>query len=553
MLNRTFIKKMRGNIIPLHMICTLLSITYIPYLWLYESTQATTLFAFNVIISGINYLIKPTRKDHSQRDAHSQVSLSFMLCSSLGLYFLWHQKMSTGFAFALSVLLLGLKYLVNYWGVFFDLKEWKAPVDFLESFKTMTFVNTINNSTNDSNSPFSKLNSDQEIIDGQIPFPSFVLFYRGEWCPYCSGQISELNALSDEFSEHGLRMILVSTDSPDVMKKMSLKFPGRFILFSDPKAQAAKKLGLKNDFSVPLPLQGLNRGADSFYPTLVLLGMDGEVVKVYNTDNITNRPNPRQVLADFAIYQYRQHLEKTVDERTNDVRRLLRVVIHDVANPLTIIQATHQSVTKKFSEISVDQQKLWSRIARASNTIESIIKTTRELEAVRSGVQTLELKNLNVYDLCQNLQDLFAERLKAKNISLKIDSRLESEKLQIQANENVFLHSVLSNIISNAIKFSPESSDLEILVNKIDSDVIDLCIKDHGVGIPKELLIEFTNGNNLKSRVGTQGEKGTGFGLDIARSYVRAMGGQLSVISRTQDEAPQNSGTEVYIEMKRAS
>jgi signal transduction histidine kinase len=122
---------------------------------------------------------------------------------------------------------------------------------------------------------------------------------------------------------------------------------------------------------------------------------------------------------------------------------------------------------------------------------------------------------------------------------------------EILIEENLFNSSVVSNLLSNAIKFSPEGSEIEIKIELLpatdSSTRLALTIADNGVGLPPEMREKFNLGQNVQSRVGTSGEQGTGFGLDIARAIVKSMNGELMIKSQTAAESPNEHGTSVTL------
>lgn len=246
-----------------------------------------------------------------------------------------------------------------------------------------------------------------------------------------------------------------------------------------------------------------------------------------------------------------EHKEFELSEKSLNIQRLLRVVIHDVANPLTVIVGAARFATKNKEELSESQLKYWTRVSNASQKIEGIIRSTRDFEAVRSGVKKLELQKVPVLKCINSVMDIFEERVQSKSIQFSVQNMTALQNPEILVEETLFTSSVVSNIVSNAIKFSPENSKIEFLLSESDSANIIISIKDHGVGLPKEMLEKFKLGGNLQSRTGTGGELGTGFGLDIARSIMKSMNGDLTIQSKTKEESFNETGTQVLLILPR--
>jgi signal transduction histidine kinase len=242
-----------------------------------------------------------------------------------------------------------------------------------------------------------------------------------------------------------------------------------------------------------------------------------------------------------------QKKESELNEKSMNIQRLLRVVVHDVANPLMVIQAVSDKVAKGAAELSETQKKSWARITAATNQIEEIIRSTRDFEAVRSGVKTLQVKSVPLLTCIESVIDTFLERAADKAIKFKVENNTGRENPMVLVEETIFTSSVISNIISNAIKFSGQNTVIDFVLTKADEKNLRLAIIDRGIGLPPEMLEKFKSGEQVQSGVGTSGEQGTGFGLDIARAIMRSMQGDLTIESKYQKNWPDQHGTSVSL------
>jgi signal transduction histidine kinase len=110
---------------------------------------------------------------------------------------------------------------------------------------------------------------------------------------------------------------------------------------------------------------------------------------------------------------------------------------------------------------------------------------------------------------------------------------------------------VLSNILSNAVKFSERGSRIAVWTNSTD-DWVQLRIRDSGIGIPSHVLERIFDPSAQTSRPGTEGEDGTGFGMPLVKQFVESYGGWVSIKSREREESPTEHGTEVCLHLRRA-
>lgn len=144
-----------------------------------------------------------------------------------------------------------------------------------------------------------------------------------------------------------------------------------------------------------------------------------------------------------------------------------------------------------------------------------------------------DLQTISIDDVISRIKILFEDRLKNKDISLKI---VEKDKFPIITNSAIFINTILSNILSNSIKFNPKDSRIT-LTFKMSSLGPCVQIEDEAGGLSPELLNELSkNQNHRFTTLGTAGEKGHGFGLRIVQYYSK-------VLNIHFEATPTNKGT----------
>ncbi len=228
---------------------------------------------------------------------------------------------------------------------------------------------------------------------------------------------------------------------------------------------------------------------------------------------------------------------------------MIRVLSHDLANYVMIITGS-VSVLRRQIPASEAVQKYLNKIDKAAQNQEDIISSVRELKALEDGKLALKPEPVQLSSILPDLLETYATQLQNKHIRLELPSDL-SEEIFVLAEKRALFHSVLCNIISNAIKFSSENSRIVVGVETDDHDVR-IKIRDFGQGIKADKLAQMSSAQGSTTTLGTNGERGTGFGLMIISSYVALFGGTLHFASKTKDEHPTDHGTEVTITLKAA-
>jgi len=114
-----------------------------------------------------------------------------------------------------------------------------------------------------------------------------------------------------------------------------------------------------------------------------------------------------------------------------------------------------------------------------------------------------------------------------KEIKLTIEI---SEELELFTDKHAF-NTILRNLVSNAVKFTPRGGAVSILATRKEDKSVHVEVSDTGIGMnPKTIERMFTPGRQI-NRKGTEGEPSTGLGLVICKEFVEKMGGKITVES----------------------
>jgi signal transduction histidine kinase len=254
-------------------------------------------------------------------------------------------------------------------------------------------------------------------------------------------------------------------------------------------------------------------------------------------------------LSSIIIIVYsglRQNTEKLLHEQSRKIEDLFRVLFHDLANPLGRI-AIGLSIARR--SLPDNEPNRGFEIAKnASDSMMEITQNVRKMYAVSKGKAHMDLSLVSLNDAVAYIQKVYAPELERKNIKLSYHFD-KNQGLHLLVEPVSFNNQVLGNAISNAIKFSPEGSEIFLAVYPHGEDLYTLEVRDNGIGIPKVMIDQLFDINKKTTRPGTKGEQGTGFGMHIMKSFVELYGGRIHVDSlEAQDDLP--SGTTVKIFLK---
>ena len=122
--------------------------------------------------------------------------------------------------------------------------------------------------------------------------PHLLLFYRGNWCPFCTAQIEELAGAYQRLEKMGVSVVLISPQSISKNQALAARFDVPMTFLRDRESAAAKQLGIGHTWGTPMGLQVLGYESDSVMPTLIVTNAQGQIVFSDQTDNYRVRPDP---------------------------------------------------------------------------------------------------------------------------------------------------------------------------------------------------------------------------------------------------------------------
>lgn len=253
-------------------------------------------------------------------------------------------------------------------------------------------------------------------------------------------------------------------------------------------------------------------------------------------------------------------LEKTVKARTDELKltldakeSLVRILCHDLSNLMQISVTALYLIDRAEPAKSEALTKYLDKIRFSTKQQIELVEHVRQMEALRSGKLELKLFPESIKEMLETCMKIFETQFSDKVIKLNINYA-DMDGINIFCEKTSFVNNVLNNIISNALKFSKSKSEIDIVAS-FDSEYVYLKIVDHGIGMPEKILNNLFSKIAKTSRVGVNGEMGTGFGMPLMKTYLELMHGNVTVYSTEYSHQLQNehlSGTTFLLKLPRA-
>jgi signal transduction histidine kinase/AmiR/NasT family two-component response regulator len=253
--------------------------------------------------------------------------------------------------------------------------------------------------------------------------------------------------------------------------------------------------------------------------------------------DITERKNSENALVSTKI-----ELEQAL-LKANSVKGLfLANMSHEIRTPLNGIIGMTRAVLE--TELKDDQRELLDIVQTSSETLLHLVNDVLDISRIETGKLELSIKSFNFHNLIYNSARPFLSMAAEKEIEMVV--RFENDFPVWIKSDETRIRQILSNLIGNAVKFTPQSGGIVITASNEGPpngqiQPIKITVSDSGIGIPKDKLESIFELFSPADQSSTKRYGGTGLGLPIASRIAKALGGQISAHSM------QNVGSSFHV------
>jgi signal transduction histidine kinase len=204
----------------------------------------------------------------------------------------------------------------------------------------------------------------------------------------------------------------------------------------------------------------------------------------------------------------------------------LATMSHELRTPLNSIIGFSE-VLLSSDNLTEKQQRYAANIMSGGKQLLAMINDILELAKLEAGKMRLHPEPLEITSICEHAAAMFREQAEKKNIDLKVLPDAAAPSIRQDAGK---LHQILTNLTSNAVKFTPEGGRVTIRATADDTEAV-FTVSDTGVGIaPEEQELVFEKFRQAANPL-TREQGGTGLGLSIVRELAKLLGGDVTVHS----------------------
>jgi signal transduction histidine kinase len=210
--------------------------------------------------------------------------------------------------------------------------------------------------------------------------------------------------------------------------------------------------------------------------------------------------------------------------------RFIDLASHQLRTPMTAIMAySHMLRDGMAGDLTPDQMQLASTVVTASERMTGLVNDLLKITRAQNGMHSLQLARVDFAALFDRLEEELQGRCAQRSLRLRMT--LPAKPATIRSDVAV-LHEVISNLLVNAIQYTPEGGAVRLSLRNLKSGGVCLSVSDTGIGIPEShqpfLFEQFSRADNaLEAR-----PEGTGLGLYLVKLLLVNVKGTIGFTSR---------------------
>jgi two-component system sensor histidine kinase/response regulator len=242
----------------------------------------------------------------------------------------------------------------------------------------------------------------------------------------------------------------------------------------------------------------------------------------------------RRVEAEKQLKEHDRRMEEMVQELNilNDTKdKFFSIIAHDLKNPFGSLLGASEYLYKEIDKHEIDKARKLSKILYdSSRNAYDILSNLLHWSRSQSGSLDFNPTRVNLHEMVGKNVNLAAVQASEKQIEIEV--RLK-ENFECTADPDM-LNTVLRNLLSNALKFTPTGGKVTLRASRKENAVV-VAVQDTGTGIGKDDVDKLFRIDVKYRSAGTNNESGTGLGLILCKEFIQYHGGRIWVESRLHE------------------
>lgn len=257
------------------------------------------------------------------------------------------------------------------------------------------------------------------------------------------------------------------------------------------------------------------------------LGASDYISKPFNHEELITRVAHHIFLAaaQNTILQQRDQLQETIEARD----KMYSVIAHDLRSPIGTLKMVFNMLTINLDRQTIGEDN-YEMLTMGNNITEgtfmlldNLLKWTKS----QTGRMNTVFQRVDICEVVLFASKMSDQVAQVKNITVDYD--VEGH-IEVDCDVDM-VKTIMRNLMSNAVKFSPEGGRIVISVHETPTHAV-VSVRDFGVGIDEQDLPKLLNPEMHHTTYGTKNEEGSGLGLQLCQDLTRRNGGEITIESK---------------------
>ena len=276
----------------------------------------------------------------------------------------------------------------------------------------------------------------------------------------------------------------------------------------------------------------------SHLPTLEyrFLSKAGNWIWVESTfTNLLHDPSVESIVINFKEITDRKKAEEEIRIKNEalsklnaDKDRFFSIIAHDLRGPINSFLTLTKMMNEEIGIMPAEEiLKITLMLNSSASNLFRLLENLLQWSKIQQGSIPFNPRMIQLLPFIENCISISLEQTKIKSIETINNI---PDGIEVWSDGNM-LQTVVRNLFSNAIKFTPRGGKIILKATETDNDEIEISIQDTGIGMSKDLLDRIFHLNEQKKRKGTDGEPSTGLGLILCKEFIQQLHGKIRVQS----------------------
>ena len=253
----------------------------------------------------------------------------------------------------------------------------------------------------------------------------------------------------------------------------------------------------------------------------------------YNLDGNGNILFHEGIMRDITK---RKQAEEEIKLKNEELIKLLTekdkffsIIAHDLRSPFNGFLGLTQIMAEELPSLTRDEiQEFVLRMRNSATNLYRLLENLLEWARMQQGLIPFEPEVVELLLIVDECIAIVLETIKSKGIEIAYDIPYD---IKVFADSNI-LQSVIRNLISNAVKFTPKGGKISLSAKTYTDKCVEIAIKDSGIGMSRAMVDHLFRLDVQTNREGTEGEPSTGLGLLLCKEFIEKHGGKIWVESK---------------------